>query len=161
MKGYGTQFDPEMLGGMGGMGMPGMGGMGGMGMPGMGGMGGMGMPGMGEYGRNGHARNGRNGHARNGTRRHARSIKNAAKQRAMFEKVQRASPKEREALMKQMEEMMSNFGEGGGGMGSRNEDSMSGFIDVSGGGTDSDAMETVDLDGPQVLSAGTSDYDML
>ena len=57
---------------------------------------------------------------------------------------------------------MSNFGEGGGGMGSRNEDSMSGFMgDVSGGGTDSDAMETVDLDGPQVLSAGTSDYDML
>merc|ERR1712146_426171 len=109
-----------------------------MGMQGMG-MPGMGMPGMGPGGM-------------------PDPSKMPSKQRAMFEKVQRASPKEREALMKQMEEMMSNFGEGGSGPQSRGESSMGSFMsDMGGDGAEADNMETVDLDGPQVISGGTSD----
>ena len=75
------------------------------------------------------------------------------KQRAMFEKIQQASPEERKRLMQQMEQMMSNFGGGVGG-------NMGGPPPM--GEPEDDSMETVNLDGPQVLSAGpTSDYDML
>ena len=73
-------------------------------------------------------------------------------QREMFEKIQRASPEERKRLMRQVDEMMSNFGAGGGDRGNSARDEI---------GADA-GMETVDLDGPQVISGGRQDdYDML
>ena len=74
------------------------------------------------------------------------------KQRAMFEKIQRASPQERKSLMDQIEQMMGNFGGGS---------SSGGYGGGPGGVGADDGIETVNLDGPQVTSGGQEDYDML